>query len=57
MHNCLSIPFDDLLAKGFNTRQVDIRPARSINTALQLVAVIFQIQSLQQFGQSKNTAC
>ena len=21
MHNCLSIPFDDLLAKGFNTRQ------------------------------------
>lgn len=50
MHNCLSIPFDDLLAKGFNTRQVDIRPARSINTAFQLVAVIFQIQSLQQFG-------
>lgn len=56
-HNCLSIPFDDLLSKGFNTRQVDIRPARSINTAFQLVAVIFQIQSLQQFGQSKNTAC
>lgn len=50
MHNCLSIPFDDLLSKGFNTRQVDIRPARSINTAFQLVAVIFQIQSLQQFG-------
>lgn len=49
-HNCLSIPFDDLLSKGFNTRQVDIRPARSINTAFQLVAVIFQIQSLQQFG-------
>ena len=49
-HNCLSIPFDDLLEKGFNTRQVDIRPANSINTAFQLVAVIFQIQSLQQFG-------
>lgn len=49
-HNCLSIPFDDLLAKGFNTRQVDIRPANSINTAFQLVAVIFQLQSLQQFG-------
>jgi anaerobic ribonucleoside-triphosphate reductase len=48
--NCLSIPFDDLLAKGFNTRQSDIRPARSINTAFQLLAVIFQIQSLQQFG-------
>ena len=49
-HNCLSIPFDDLLRNGFNTRQVDIRPANSINTAFQLVAVIFQIQSLQQFG-------
>ena len=49
-HNCLSIPFDQLLAKGFNTRQTDIRPASSINTAFQLVAVIFQLQSLQQFG-------
>ena len=49
-HNCLSIPFDDLLAKGFNTRQTDVRSAQSINTAFQLVAVIFQIQSLQQFG-------
>ncbi len=49
-HNCLSIPFDDLLSKGFNTRQTDVRPANSINTAMQLVAVIFQLQSLQQFG-------
>ena len=50
MHNCLSIPFDDLLANGFNTRQTDVRPAQSVNTAFQLVAVIFQLQSLQQFG-------
>lgn len=50
MHNCLSIPFDDLLTKGFHTRQTDVRPANSINTAMQLVAVIFQLQSLQQFG-------
>ena len=49
-HNCLSIPFDDLLANGFNTRQADVRPAGSINTAFQLIAVIFQIQSLCQFG-------
>lgn len=49
-HNCLSIPFDKLLANGFNTRQTDVRPAQSINTAFQLVAVIFQLQSLQQFG-------
>lgn len=50
MHNCLSIPFDDLLRNGFNTRQTDVRPAQSINTAFQLLAVIFQLQSLQQFG-------
>lgn len=50
MHNCLSIPFDELLKNGFNTRQADVRPANSINTAMQLVAVIFQLQSLQQFG-------
>lgn len=49
-HNCLSIPFDDLLANGFNTRQTDVRPAQSVNTAFQLIAVIFQLQSLQQFG-------
>ena len=50
MHNCLSIPFDHLLEKGFNTRQADIRPANSVDTAFQLLAVIFQLQSLQQFG-------
>lgn len=49
-HNCLTIPFDNLLKNGFNTRQVDIRPAKSVDTAFQLVAVIFQLQSLQQFG-------
>ena len=49
-HNCLTVPVDKLLAEGFNTRQVDIRPANSVSTALQLIAVIFQLQSLQQFG-------
>ena len=49
-HNCMSVPLDDLLAKGFNTRQTDVRPAGSVNTAFQLVAVLFQLQSLQQFG-------
>ena len=49
-HNCLSIPFDDLLAEGFNTRQTDVRTAGAVETAFQLVAVIFQLQSLQQFG-------
>lgn len=49
-HNCLTIPFDHLLANGFNTRQTDVRPAQSVSTAFQLVAVIFQLQSLQQYG-------
>ena len=49
-HNCLTLPLDDLLANGFNTRQTDVRPAQSINTAMQLVAVLMQLQSLQQFG-------
>lgn len=49
-HNCLTIPYAKLLANGFNTRQTDVRPANSVNTELQLVAVIAQLQSLQQFG-------
>ena len=49
-HNCLTIPFDDLFKNGFNTRQTDVRPPKSVSTAFQLLAVIFQIQSLQQFG-------
>ena len=48
--NCLSIPFDKLLREGFNTRQTSVRPAKSVSTASQLIAVIFQIQSLNQFG-------
>lgn len=50
MHNCLSIPFDPLLANGFTTRQTDVRPANSVSTALQLLAVLKQLQSLMQFG-------
>ena len=50
MHNCDSIPFDKLLEDGFNTRQTDVRGAGTVYTAMQLVAVIFQLQSLQQFG-------
>ena len=50
MHNCDSVPFDKELENGFNTRQTDVRGAKSINTATQLIAVIFQLQSLQQFG-------
>lgn len=50
IHNCLNLPIDKLFKDGFITRQVDIRPAQSINTAFQLLAVVFQVQSLSQFG-------
>lgn len=50
MHNCLSSPLDDLMHKNIYTKQTGIRPPKSIQTACQLVAVIFQIQSLQQYG-------
>jgi len=49
-HNCLSFPMDSKLKEGVITRQTDVRPAGSVNTAMQLVAVNFQLQSLQQFG-------
>ena len=48
--NCLSIPFDELLNKDIYTRQTGIRPPKSIQTACQLIAVIIQVQSLQQYG-------
>ena len=56
-HNCIQIPFDQLLANGFMTRQTDVRGAQSINTAFQLMAVLFQLQSLQQFGGVGATHC
>ena len=53
MHNCMSVPFDMLFEKGFALKgnsKNDIRPPQTVSTAFQLVAVIFQIQSLEEFG-------
>ena len=50
LHNCLTLPIDNLLLNGFKVKQTSVRPANSINTAMQLIAVLFQLQSLQQFG-------
>ena len=50
MHNCLFADLARLLREGFSTRNGDVRPANSINTAFQLTAVIFQCQSQVQFG-------
>lgn len=50
MHNCLTDPIDILFEHGIIVKQCDVRPANSLNTALQLLAVNFQVQSLEQFG-------
>ena len=49
-HNCLFANVSKLLANGFRTRNGDVRPANSVSTAFQLIAVIFQCQSQVQFG-------
>lgn len=48
--NCLSIPFDNMFETGVHIKQTDIRPPKSISTAMQQIAVYMQVQSLQQFG-------
>lgn len=50
MHNCLSIPIDNMNRDGVHIKQTDIRGSRSISTFMQLLAVYMQVQSLQQFG-------
>jgi len=49
-HNCLSLPVDQSLANGFTVKNSDCRPAGSISSAEQLIQVLVQTQSLQQFG-------
>lgn len=49
-HNCMFVDLEDVLTRGFVTRNGDVRKASGIETAYQLVAVIFQIQSQVQFG-------
>jgi len=52
MHNCLIVDFDDLFKNngGFSTRNGDVRRPNSIQSFFQLVAVVFQCQSQNQFG-------
>lgn len=50
MHNCSFPDLKKLINNGFVTRNGDVRGASGLSTAFQLVAVIFQIQSQEQFG-------
>ena len=49
-HNCLSMPVDQCLEKGFIVKNSDCRPSGSVSSAGQLIQVLLQTQSLQQFG-------
>lgn len=49
-HNCLTEPLKKALNEGALVGQTFIRPAGSVNSAMQLTAVYFQIQSQEQFG-------
>lgn len=48
--NCIFIPFDKLLRRGFNTGNGSVRTPNSIMTAMALVAIIFQSQQNSQYG-------
>ncbi|MGL5713500.1 MAG: anaerobic ribonucleoside-triphosphate reductase [Paraclostridium sp.] len=50
LHNCLFADVGKLLREGFETRNGGVRGARSVRSAMQNVAVIFQAQSQNQFG-------
>lgn len=44
-HNCLTIDLLDILERGFQTNNGDVRPPKAIRSAMQLTAVILQCQS------------
>ncbi|MHA0857504.1 anaerobic ribonucleoside triphosphate reductase [Paenibacillus sp. CMAA1364] len=48
--NCIFIPFDKLLARGFSTGNGSVRTPQSISTAMAQVAIIFQCQQNSQYG-------
>ena len=50
MHNCLFLDFKRLFTNGFATRNGDVRPPASYETACQQTAVAFQCQSQVQYG-------
>lgn len=50
MHNCSFVDIERLLKEGFSTRNGDVRGANSLSTAMQQIAVIFQVQSQDQYG-------
>lgn len=50
LHNCTTIDLYDILQRGFETHNGDVRTPTCIRSAMQLTAVILQCQSNVQFG-------
>lgn len=50
MHNCLVLDAESLLNEGANVGQGDLRPTKRFSTAMQLIPVYIQIQSMSMFG-------
>ena len=48
--NCLNMNYIKLLKNGFRIGQGDVKPAKHFGSFIQLLAVVIQLQSLQQFG-------
>lgn len=48
--NCLNMDYIKLLKNGFRIGQGDVKPAKHFGSFIQLLAVVIQLQSLQQFG-------
>ena len=49
-HNCLFVDEEKLLKNGFNTRNGDVRGAKRLSTAMQLIAIIMQTNENNLFG-------
>jgi ribonucleoside-triphosphate reductase len=49
-HNCLNVDEAKLLRNGFNTRNGDVRGAKRLSTAMQLIAIIMQTNENNLFG-------
>lgn len=56
-HNCVNVDMKDVLSRGFQTRNGDVRPPKSVSSAMQLMAVIFQCQSQVMFGGVGTAKC
>jgi len=49
-HNCLFPRMTKLLREGFSARQGDVKPVKYFYSASQVIPVILQLQSQEQFG-------